>query len=160
MTATRALIAEVRETLLAPGALGGLLADEVQDYLARLADALEEYTDLYRRSLNERQELGEWLRAAEAERDRWMEAVRSGPCRCDPPGSGEELCSGGCELRAELEDREKILAAAQRAGATILAERDAARAALAKYGRHLPRCTGWGKGPCECGLAAALEAQP
>lgn len=24
------------------------------------------------------------------------------PCRCDPLGSGEEYCNGGCELRALL----------------------------------------------------------
>lgn len=38
------------------------------------------------------------LEALRLERER----LRDG-CQCDPPGSGEELCTGHCVLRAELD---------------------------------------------------------
>jgi hypothetical protein len=31
---------------------------------------------------------------------RWADMQEHGGCHCDPPGSGEEYCSGHCHLRA------------------------------------------------------------
>jgi hypothetical protein len=47
--------------------------------------------------------------------ERWMMAVTHGPCKCDPPGSGEELCSGGCYLSGERDSLARELGAAREA---------------------------------------------
>jgi hypothetical protein len=67
-------------------------------------------------------ELRAHLAEVERERDearereeRWMMAVTHGPCKCDPPGSGEELCSGGCYLREERDALARELGAAREA---------------------------------------------
>jgi hypothetical protein len=103
-------------------------------------------------------ELRAHLAEVERERDearereeRWMMAVTHGPCKCDPPGSGEELCSGGCYLREERD--------------ALARELGAAREALVKYGDHLwacgypPAASGAGsESICICGFAAAIAA--
>lgn len=43
------------------------------------------------------------LAAAQSRAERYWQAIRAAPCRCDPPGSGEELCTGGCEFQVELD---------------------------------------------------------
>jgi hypothetical protein len=35
-----------------------------------------------------------------------LDVLRHGGCRCEPPGSGEEYCTGHCELRAALASAE------------------------------------------------------
>jgi hypothetical protein len=49
------------------------------------------------------------LAAAREREARWRKAVTHGPCQCDPPGSGEELCSGGCYLQERLDRLEPAL---------------------------------------------------
>ncbi len=56
------------------------------------------------------------------------------PCKCDPVGSGEEWCNGGCGLQAQVDAAEKELEkerlfweAAIESGNNIAKERDAAQ---------------------------------
>jgi hypothetical protein len=38
-----------------------------------------------------------------------LNVLRAGGCECDPPGSGEQFCTGHCQLRAENERLRRAL---------------------------------------------------
>ncbi len=89
-----------------------------------------------------------------------LNVIRAGGCRCDPPGSGEQFCTGHCALQHQ---RDESSAAVRRQRVEIERLRAALQLALRWAGPHGDFPDGdemaeWNAASAE--IDAALQSQP